>query len=47
MKHILLYGSSISRKLARELGEGQKEINSGMDEGGKEEPEGSKVDKQD
>ena len=44
---LLLFGSSQLPKLARSLGQAQKEFKSGMDEGAKEEPEGSKVDKQD
>ena len=44
---LLLFGSSQLPKLARSLGQAQKEFKQGMDEGAKEEPEGSKVDKQD
>ena len=44
---IVLFGGTQIPKLARSLGQAQKEFKAGMDEGAKEEPEGSKVDKQD
>ena len=41
---LLLFGSSQLPKLARSLGQAQKEFKQGMDEGSKTEPESSKTD---
>lgn len=41
---VLLFGSSQLPKLARSLGQAQKEFKHGMDEGAKAEPESSNTD---